>query len=472
MKRTLKYLCENEELYSNIITTEDNDAILEIVSGSAYTWSITLRNATCIPDNYDCLCFSKDSLIEKEDNTYILKGTKNNWDDDIYDDPFAISFTDAIVNINVFNATEQPFMTSPWLHLFSIASVILDKYYLPGDYLNDKEKALMPLLSELCQLCYWARIPEEYQNLKFPLLKECIRHMHYDELLAPLDKIASEYENYKKIHRLKDSYISTLNNIKYEPLWRHLYNLIVESQASYPSRINFYCTKEQLEEKRIEIQKLMEQYGYLGTYPDFVKHGKITGLHLAESYDLSYFVGHEKNVIFRIHCTEDYFNEHISIQFLCGTEMLRKQNISSDIYACTFKGKGRRFFNTVTYEECFQDTDNDNNISSHNLETYIHIATKRAELKKLSKEESIQLTSVDISYLRLFLSIFIIMGGLFGIFMTVAFIAMAALCALLFGQPEVIPSMITEIPWWICLVFCWIGFGGIMGIITVLVKRK
>lgn len=74
MKRTLKYLCENEELYSNILV-RDNNAILEIVSSSAYTWSITLRNATCIPDNYDCLCFSEDSLIEKEDGTYILKST-------------------------------------------------------------------------------------------------------------------------------------------------------------------------------------------------------------------------------------------------------------------------------------------------------------------------------------------------------------------------------------------------------------
>ena len=470
MKRTLKYLCENEELYSNIITTEDNDAILEIVSGSAYTWSITLKNATGIPENYDCLCFSEDSLIEKEDGTYILKGTKNNWDCDIYDAPFAISFTDATVDINVFNATKQPFMTSPWLHLFSIASVILDKYYLPGDYLNEKEKALLPLLSEICQLCYWARIPEKYQNLNFPLFKEYIRNMHYDELLAPLDKIANEYENYKKIHGLKNSYISTLNNIKYEPLWRHLYNLIVESQASYPSRINFYCTKEQLEEKRIEIQKLMEQYGYLGTYPDFVKHGKITGLHLAESYDLSYFVGHEKNVIFRIHCTEDYFNEHISIQFLCGTEMLRKKDVPNDIYACTFNAKGRRYFNTVTYEESVLD--DDNNISSHNLETYINIATKRAELKKLSKEERIHLTGNDISYFGLFLSVFIIMGGMFGILMTVAFIAMAVLCALLFGQPKVVPDMIMKIPWWGCLVFCWVSFGGIMGIITVLVKRK
>jgi hypothetical protein len=32
--------------------------------------------------------------------------------------------------------------------------------------------------------------------------------------------------------------------------------------------------------------------------------------------------------------------------------------------------------------------------------------------------------------------------------------------------------MIMELPWWLVLAIGWIGFGGLMGIITVLADRK
>ena len=54
----------------------------------------------------------------------------------------------------------------------------------------------------------------------------------------------------------------------------------------------------------------MELKGYKGTYPDFVKYEKLKGLHLEESYNVTYFVGMEKRVVYRIYCNE-FYNENL-----------------------------------------------------------------------------------------------------------------------------------------------------------------
>ena len=88
------------------------------------------------------------------------------------------------------------------------------------------------------------------------------------------------------------------------------------------------------------------------------------------------------------------------------------------------------------------------------------------------EESERKLLQPDAPMWLMFLLFFVFMGGLFGIFMTVGLMAISIVIALVFGQPYAIPSMITDIPWWKCLAFCWIAFGGIMGFITILSKRK
>lgn len=364
-KQTLdifKILCENGQYYGDI-RWDGEDITLDVASCAAYDIHLTLKDVSGVPEKFDCLCLTSDSFAMSGD-TYSLTGEYDIWDDDKYQ-PFTITFTDAVTDIRIYDANKETFTASPWLYLLSIGCNILDKYYLPGDYFNEKERALLPLLGEICQLSYWARVPEEYQNLQFPLLKELLESYGYTKLIAPLDVIAREYENYKKINGLKDSYMAKLNSVKYEPLWRHLFNLIVDSQAEYAPKVDCCYSDEILNEKRDQIQKLMEAHSYTGTYPDFTKQGSMLGIHLAESYDVSYFVGLEKNVVYNIHCTEEYFNDHLMIQFLCGTERLGRKATPKDIYYCTFNTKGHTFSNSVAYECDFLDENG--NKASHDL---------------------------------------------------------------------------------------------------------
>lgn len=173
---------------------------------------------------------------------------------------------------------------------------------------------------------------------------------------------------------------------------------------------------------------------------------------------------------YHIHCTEEYFDEHLTVQFVCGTELLRKNETAGDIYSCLFNAKGRRLFQTVSYESEHINLDGEN--ETDDLEQKVQIAVKKAELTKLTKEERKAMGDFGISYWKLYLSVFVVMGGLFSVFMTIGFMLIAVAACLIFAQPQTIPSMFTEVPWWKLFLLTWVLFGGAMGIVTVLAKRK
>ena len=102
----------------------------------------------------------------------------------------------------------------------------------------------------------------------------------------------------------------------------------------------------------------------------------------------------------------------------------------------------------------------------------VKIAVKKAELRKLTKEEWKQYDVFSPSAFGLFLLAFIVMGGMFAILMTLAMVVLSVLVTVLFGQAGAIPEMMKEMPWQFLFGIAWIGFGGAMGIITVLTRRK
>lgn len=465
VKTALWDLLEDDYSFCDI-RKENNNAIIDLELGSSYDRTLTLINASGIPEgNFYCILFEKNGLT-KQGNEYRLTGVAENYDDDL-STPFEICFTDAKIHITLFKADEQILYDTPWMYLQSVAGDILSKHFL-GNYLNESEKELLPLIAEISKLSYWTQIPDEYKSADFSQLKSYIVKFGYTELLPLVENLEKEFFNDKKKDKVINKLVSKLNTQKYEPLWRELYNELVKTQENYPSKDFVYFSTELLNETRNNIQSLMEHYGYSGKYPDFIKQGFTDKIHLAESYNTTYFVGHEKNVFYHIHCTEEYFNEHLLIQFACGTELLRKDESPGDIYSCLFNAKGRRFFKTLSYESNYinekgeKDTDD--------LEKRVQIAVKKAELKKLTKEERKEIGDVNIK-LILF-SLFILMGVLFGLFMTVGFMLIGIILCLVVGQAQAIPSMFTEIPWWGLFLFSSILFGGTMGIITVLDMRK
>ncbi len=445
------------------------DAKIIIENHVGFYRTLMLLGASCLPEGkFDYLSFENGSLI-KPDGEYRLIGTTVNWEDDT-EIPFAIRFADAKVEVSVFRADEQTFLRSPWEHLQCIINLIFEKYSLPGDHLNDREKELLPLVSELTKLAYFAHIPEELDHDGFPVMREYIKNHGFDELLPLFDILENDTADSKKKFNVGQKIIAKLNTVKYEPLWRELYELIVSSQANYPSMAEALCPSELLKETRENIQTLMESHGYSGTYPNFSKRGSLKGVRLIDSYDMSYFIVNEKDTVHHIHCTEEYVSGYLNIEFLCGAQMLRKNETSGDIYSCLFNAKGRRVFSTVSYES--EHTDLDGNIVSEDLERRVLLATKRAELKKLTKEEREEITGFEISYFKMFLLVLLLMGIPFGIFMTLGMMAIAVITCLVAGQPETIPSMFTDIPWWALFLLTFGLFGGAMGVVTVLSKSK
>lgn len=457
------------DAYCGDIRQNGTDVQINVEYGAGYDRILTLLNASGIPEGeFDCLSFEIGGLV-KEGNEYKLIGDAENYTEDT-SISFAISFTDAKVEINLFRADAQMFDGTPWTHLQTVASTILDKYFLPGECLNDREKELLPLIVEISKLSYWAHIPDEFKEADFSQLKSYILKWGYSALLPLVERLEKGYFNDKKKERIIKKLISKLNKQPYEPLWRELYQMIVDSQTDYPSKASACCSIELLKESRTNIQKLMESRGYSGEYPDFVKQGIIRGIHLAESYGMDYFIGFEKNVVYHIHCIEEYVGKHLRVEFICGTELLRKNESAGDIYSCLFNAKGRRLFRTISYESEYMNRDGED--ETNDLEQRVQIAIKKAELQKLTKEERKVMDGFDISYWKLFFFIFILMGGGFAVLFTIGFILLEIVTCLVFDQPQTIPSMLADTSWWTMFLLSWILYGGIMGIIMIIFAKK
>ena len=439
-----------------------SDVQIKIHFGSGYTTILVFENASFDYDEIvEDICFT-DSTIIKRNDKYVFTAEFENAEEYT---PFSITFTDARIDVLITNACEATFVNTPWMHLFSIASTILSKCNLYPETLNDTEKELMPLVAEISGLLPYNVVPEELKSDGFPILKSYLEEPGYSKPLKLLEKHEKDTTGkYKFALKL----LKELHEKKYEPLWRKIYNLISESQKDYPSSAEEFCSEKSLSEIRGKIQAYLESKGYFGTYPDFIKHDSIRSYRLAEAYNMSYFVGAEKNVIYHIHCSEEFSDDQLSIDFLCGTQLLKKNEEPGDIYSCMFNSNGRCFFNKVLYG-C--DCTDDGEIATEKLEQFVHIAVKKAELQKLTKEERKLLGQLKYSFVSIFSSAFLLMGGLFATLMTLGLMLIALLITAIL-IPEEIPSMFAEMPWFLLFSLSWILFGGAMGIITALTERK
>lgn len=467
VKSAIWKLLKDGIFYSNFRRV-GTDAQIDLEFGSGYDRTLTLINASGIPEgSFDCLHFLCEPFV-RQDDKYILSGEAENFGEELTT-PFSIRFTDAKVEITLSRADEQTLMGTPWAWLESIAADILDKHiFLPDKYFNDKEKEILPLIAEISKLSYWAMIPDEFKSAEFPQLKAYIAKFGYNELLPLVENLEKEYFNENKKYRVVEKLVSKLDNQKYEPLWREMYNILVKTQEEYPSRVDLFCPTDLLNETRSNIQKLMEAHGYSGQYPDFVKKGEIRGVRLTESYDKSYLIGAEKNVVYHIHCSEEYFSEHLMVEFLCGTELLKKDEVAGDIYSCLFNAKGRRLFKTMSYES---DYINDGELETQDLEQRVQIAVKKAELIKLTKEERKEFGDFD-SPFWLLLLISIAIGGVISIISTIGFMLIGVILCLIIAHPQFIPDMFTEIPWWKNFLLEWAILDIAIVFMAMFIKRR
>ena len=404
---------------------DGEDVIFTINDNDAFCRKLILKGVTGIPiEKYGYIL--RDCEIEQRNNLYCIRGVLEEPFDETSEE-FSLCFTEAEESVEVYNCIKgNLFYENPWRYIQDIAELIVMKSELTGEYYNKQEKELLPLLKELCATQY---NPKAYRNT-----------------LDLCDK-------------------------KKESEWRDLYKKLQDSQKEYKDKVTEICEEKTLLEIRKEIEDILKQHGYEGQYPDFEKRGNIKGFHLEKSYDMTYLVGNEKNVLHRIHCMESLEEpEYLIIQFLAGTAFL-KDDETEDIYGCLFNAKGKRLFYTV-YAYIRLD-EKDSRIITEELEDAIRIAVKKTELKRLTKKERIQYRGIaNGSGIKEFLNVFLIGGGLYGIFMTIGMMLFTIVLSAICGQADEIPSMIMELPWWLVLAIGWIGFGGLMGILTVLADRK
>jgi len=452
-----------------------SDVHIDVVCCSAYRTTLILKNAEGIPGyKYDVIDFSEGELIfgDDKDDKITLTGTVMDYvKDEIL--PFKITFIDADVNVDITNGTPEPVNENPFVALQSAAEDILDKYELSKNLLNEKETALLPLAAELVSSSYFAVIPEKLKVKEFELLKTLAEKHNKVKLVRILNDLANSEGNGKKSSAMSDKLCRIMNRADSEPMWREIFDAFADSQATYQNSAELYYTKDELDPIRDRITELFYAAGYTGSYPTFEKRGEIGKVRVTASYGKTYFVSHEKNAHFIIHCLEERFNEHLMIKFACGTRLYRKGENEGDIYSCTFDGNGRRYFELVTYEKEY--IKEDGSVSSDDLDLRVACAVKKAELCRLTKVEKEELQNFTVPkalILSLFLFVFVLMGGLFGILMCAGFALLEVLAAVVTGSAAEIGSLLISTPWWLIFLFCAAGFGGVMGIVTLIAYSK
>ena len=427
-----------------------------------YTCKIVLENPLeeDLESTFEYVDFVGGSISKKSD-VYELCGVTDSEDEDTYTAPVVFRFTDARVEYVAYNAFNEMWVYStPWDYIINVARNIDCKSRAPVDLMNEKEKALLPLIAELLALRDFPKETQGYEVERFSNLECYANKLGFTELIPLIEKVQNERVNNSKRDTRASKLIDQLNKSKYEPLWREIYSLIKDSQEGYP--IETFKNSDELKIARAEIQKIMEENGYTGTYPDFVKIGGINGVHIAESYGISYFVANEKSVEFHLHCSECYGDNFVTIEFLSGAKILKKSENVEDIFSCSFDEKGRRYIYRTEYDMA-EDTVDD-------LAIKTNIAVKKAELKKLSKSE--RKLNKDGSLLGFACYIFLFMGGLFGVLMTAGFMLIELFATLLAGEIAEFPSLFMQTPWWLICLSCWVLFGAAMSVVTLIAKRR
>lgn len=439
------------------IEKQGNKFIISFDETDVYKRKLVLNTSADIriPDNGDL--FFCDAELKKSDSGYVLICKANDYDEETAGDPLEIPFGSAETEVEIYNIDSALFYSSPWEYLFSVANMILEKKDLGEKYFNEKEKELIPLLTELRDIYDYT--PESEKIPDFRILKEYMRKYGFTHLIPLFDKVIKRRKKQISQTFAINGLLNKLNDSKCEELWREIYEKIKASQEEYSAKVDF-SKSERLSKIRKEIEKRFHEIGYEGEYPTFRKRGQIKGVKLESNYGISYFLCNEKHVEFIVECKETVLFGTVAVQFICGTALLKKGETAADIYSCCFNKNGKRLFKTEIW-----DNDNENAIIP-----FTEIAVKRAECIKLTKDEKLRLgKNYSFGY---FFFMFLFTGGLLAVSMTVIAVILTCLVtAILVGVGD-IPEMLAQMPWLLFFMIGFVGFGLSMAVMDFKSQNK
>ena len=452
------------------VTRNGNDLEIVVDGTEAYRRRLFLKDVQGIPEGAEEEWFAAVELsLAREGDRYALTGEVFNAMIDDYN-CYSLTFADAEVITEVYDAINSICLWDhPWDFVIKPASSIVAKAYLPGAHCNDQELQMLPLLTELAALDDWDELPDDFP-FTFPTLKSLAAKHGCDTLVPMFDALGQQVPDSAEYTGQVQKIISALCDQSVEPLWREVFDQIHTSQEAYPDKADVCCPKTVLSSARETVQAKMEALGYSGTYPDFTKEGPLQGVHFEDSYNTAYVLGPKARMASCIHCIETVVDRELTIQFLCGTALLKADEQAGDIYSCLFDAGGHRLFHHTEYSTLLYEPDFE--YVPQDLGLCVSVAAKKAMLQRLTKEEQHSYSGMREASLRTFLTFLVVMGGMFGLTMTAIFMLLTMLIAFLIGGNDAVHTALSAVPWLGVLLFCWLGYGGTMGIITTLAKRN
>lgn len=429
VRRVLKDMIESED-GELVMHPAGNDLLIEDRYDLCYAWQLTLKDVSGVPEEAEGGWTLWCSGIRADGDGYVLVGDAEDPDSDKCMD-VALRFSDVTVELEAVRGDPVQAHAAPWWVLTMFAEGVIRKSEVAPRLMNDRERELLPLLWEMAALAGWRGMQEGKTRMEFPLLRQRMD----PKLHRLLDQLEGDEPDWKRYFKVSNKLQTQLNRSKFEHIWRGIYEEYAASQPEYPvkSRVS--------DELRQRIEQMLHAQGYSGSYPDFVKTGEVRGLRMGKCRGRTYLIGNEKHAVFHIHCREyAAWDDSAQIEFISGTELLRTGETAGDILSCMFRAGGRRLIRSGS------------SILSDDLgsqERKIGIAVKRAELRRLNKEERQSEGTTAVAPLLL-LGSGILAGLVIGFFAVVS----ALVTALLFGWAE-IPVMVHQVPWYGLFLFAW-----------------
>ena len=402
--------CEYGEM---TIRREGQDYLVESPAHWSFWYRARLIDATGMPADKEIGFFDPYELKEDGDS-HILTGQVSDLDYENEED-VQLRFSDAETTFRNLRLEPVDRYGRPWQCLADCGRELLYKAEMAGELLNDRERAILPMLRELGMVTGYGS-DEDISGF------DHLRARFTPELHPYLDEMERSVKNWKKYRKSADQLLNRLNRVEYLPLWKKIRDEIANTQNDYP--VSAQVSPEVVR----HIEEGLHSRGYSGSYPEFVRTGTIERSRLLKSHGTRRWVRKGTPAVFHIRVVELNMGQ---LQFLCGTELLPDGAQSLGFDSCGFDTKGGCFLRDVTWTE------------GDDLDRRLHLAAKKAELRKLTRKEK------DFGELLwpLFLVALLGFGGFAAICVTIGMALVAGLVSLLFGGADAMWNVLTILPY-------------------------
>lgn len=375
-------------------------------------------------------------IYDKQSGLYSLSF----WFTDDDTKPKTISFSDfevEEVSVNAIASVPYDHRVYTAYRFLSVASeyIILKSKSLSADFLCEKEKVLLPLLEELCDV-----FTTEYKKDGYPEFGKILFNNNAKKPLSLLGKVKGEG---KKRTKAAKRLLYCLCDAKYEPVWRDIYGKIYDSQKDYPSWDDIIFPKKKYDALKLRLDNKMHSLGYSGEYPCYTKKGTVKGIRPIYKSAESKLAFPVKTASFFVSCYTFLDDDgELYPQLYAGFAVNADNIAGSDVFSCQFCGSGA----------VIEMTDNE--------EYTLELAAKTAECKKLSRKEKSRVYSKkNIRQIILFCLLY---GLLFGLLFTAVSIPLFYLLTLLDGETSTFSDFIKSFPLLFIFLFSWLGFSSCM----------